>query len=828
MSAYRQFLKSKISFRHSDAGFDLTDEMIHPALFPHQRDAVRWACSKGSAALFLAFGLGKTFVQIELARQCVRRRGGLALIVLPLGVRQEFIRDGKALGVDFKFIRRADEMDGRSYYLTNYESVRDGKLDVNLFQFASLDEASVLRSFGSKTYQTFLTLFAKVPHRFVATATPAPNRYKELIHYGAFLGAMDSGQALTRFFQRDSEKAGNLTLMPHMAQEFHVWLHSFALFVQKPSDLGYSDDGYVLPEIEVRWHEIEDMNPITTDRDGQMMMAGAAVGLKQAAHVKRESIRARVAKTAELVAQSPDDHFVIWHTLESERHEIQKAIPAVRSVWGNQDMDEREQTIVDFSDGKIRLLSTKPSIAGSGCNFQRFCHRAIFTSIDYGFNDFIQSVHRIHRFLQPVPVVIDIIHTSSEREIVHSLKRKWQEDRKLRERMSDIIKEHGLSTTGLTSELHRSIGVEREERSGALWKAVRNDCVAETAGMEADSVDLIVTSIPFGNQYEYSASYNDFGHNPDNQAFFRQLDFLSPEMLRVLKPGRVFCCHVKDRIRFGAVTGFGAPSVDAFHCDCINHYRKHGFVYFGMITVVTDVVRENNQTYRLGWSEQCKDGSKMGVGMPEYVLLFRKLQTDRTKGYADVPVEKAKDEYTRGRWQIDAHAFWRSDGDRFLRPDEFEGYGPDVIGKVFSRKSLERVYDYRAHVEVAETLDNKNRLPCTFMAVAPASHSPDVWTDVNRMRTLNTDQVRSGAEKHVCPLQFDIVDRLIERFSNKGELVYDPFGGLMTVPVRAMRLGRRGLGCELSATYFRDGVSYCEKAEMEIASPTLFDMEAIG
>ena len=148
------------------------------------------------------------------------------------------------------------------------------------------------------------------------------------------------------------------------------------------------------------------------------------------------------------------------------------------------------------------------------------------------------------------------------------------------------------------------------------------------------------------------------------------MDYLTPELYRVLKPGRIYACHTKDRINFGNVTGSGIPTVQPFHAEVINHGIKHGFDYMGMITVITDVVRENNQTYRLGWSEQCKDGTKMGVGSPEYILLFHKPQTDRSKGYADVPVVKSKDEYTRARWQIDAHAFWRSSGMRSATPEE--------------------------------------------------------------------------------------------------------------------------------------------------------------
>ena len=347
--------------------------------------------------------------------------------------------------------------------------------------------------------------------------------------------------------------------------------------------------------------------------------------------------------------------------------------------------------------------------------------------------------------------------------------------------------------------------------------------------MEENSIDEIVTSIPFSNHYEYTASYNDFGHNENTQRFFEQMDFLSPQLLRILKPGRVFACHVKDRVLFGNATGTGMPTMEPFHAMCIKHYMEHGFQYFGMITVITDVVRENNQTYRLGWTEQCKDGTKMGVGCPEYILLFRKLPTDTSKAYADTPVKKSKKEYTRARWQIDAHGYWRSSGERLLTKEEVMSFPVNDLQRVYRDYSRGSVYSYAEHVEMAEKLDKDGKLPASFMVVAPGSwNDMEVWDDVNRMRTMNTLQAAKNKQMHICPLQFDIVDRLITRYSNPGDLVFDPFGGLMTVPIRALKLGRRGIATELNCDYFRDGVGYLKLEESKLNEPTLFDFVGIA
>ena len=361
--------------------------------------------------------------------------------------------------------------------------------------------------------------------------------------------------------------------------------------------------------------------------------------------------------------------------------------------------------------------------------------------------------------------------------------------------------------------------------TGEKWTFVNNDCVDEvTNHMETSSVDMIVTSIPFANHYEYTPSYNDFGHTDNNAHFWAQMDYLTPQLLRVLKPGRIYACHVKDRINFGNVTGAGIPTVSPFHVEAIMHGIKHGFDYMGMITVVTDVVRENNQTYRLGWSEQCKDATKMGVGSPEYILLFHKPQTDRTRGYADTPVTKNKEDYTRARWQVDAHAFWRSSGNRHLTTDELAKLPGDQMSRVFTEQTLREIYDYEDHIKIGENLEGRGKLPATFMSLAPGSWAPDVWHDINRMLTLNGEQTRRNVANHVCPLQFDIVDRLITRFTNEGELVFDPFGGIGTVPVRALKLGRKGRGVELNPSYHLDGVKYCQAEERKREMPSLFSM----
>jgi len=377
-------------------------------------------------------------------------------------------------------------------------------------------------------------------------------------------------------------------------------------------------------------------------------------------------------------------------------------------------------------------------------------------------------------------------------------------------------------------KLIRTLGVDRKEVVGMRWRMIHNDCVMELQEWGENEVDMICSSIPFGTQYEYCPSLNDFGHNPSNGEFFEQMDFLVPELLRVLKPGRIAAIHVKDRIQFGNVTGFAVPTVEPFSDHTTAAFTKHGFKLLARITIDTDVVRENNQTYRLGWSENAKDGTKMGAGMPEYVLVFRKLPTEMDNAYADVPVTKSKEGYTRADWQIDAAGLWRSSGDRLPDPAIMRNMSMEDIKRLWVEFCGRSGYDFTQHVELAKALEAIGKLPSSFMLFPPISRNADVWTDIARMRTLNSEQSRRNVEKHVCPLQLDIIQRLITRYSMEGEVVYDPFMGIGSVGYQALKMRRRAVGTELNEDYWRFSVGYAEAVEAEMDVPTLFDLNGIG
>ena len=811
-TAYQSFLQSKIIVA-KQAGFELDVNRLDAHNKPHQSAVTAWAARMGNALIAAKFGLGKTRIQCQLAQEIYKHDNFAELpflVVCPLGARHQFVnKDGPALGMKWKYVTCDDEIKSADtpFLITNYERVRDGNITTANFCGISLDEGSVLRSLGSKTHQVFKEFFKDVPFKFVCTATPSPNDYKELIYYADFLGIMDQGQALTRFFKRDSSEAGHLTLMPSQEETFLMWVSSWALFLSKPSDLGFSDEGYALPALNVHWHRL----PVDHtrafeqfDNKGQhRLFLNAAGGVKEATAEKRATLDARIGMMHTILSNHPDENWLIWHNLEDERRAIEQAVPEADTVFGSQDLEIRENKIMAFEDGEIRILATKPKIAGSGCNFQRHCHSNIFLGVDYKFQDFIQAVHRTYRFLQDHPVDVHILYSESEDGVIKVLKDKWAKHEALERRMQAIIQKYGLSQQALANGLSRRIGVSRMEVKGKLFTVINNDCVDELMQTPDNHFGLVHTSIPFGNHYEYTTNYEDFGHNRDDGKFWQQMDFVIPQLLRTTKPGRLAAIHVKDRILYGHQTRSGIMEVAPFSDQCVMAFIKHGWLYEGRRTIVTDVVRENASTYRLGWTEMTKDASKMGSGLPEYLLLFRKAPTDTANSYADEPVTKDKEDYSIARWQVDAHSFWRSNGDTPLYPGE--------------------LYDYAKHVEKLEKMEKSGNLPKSFFYDPPRSENELVWDDIVSMRTLNSNQSRRREENHICPLPFDIVERTIRLYSNPGDVVFDPFAGLFTVPYTAIKMGRFGYGIELNGDYFNAGVHYCQQVEEQVLAPTLFD-----
>lgn len=828
---YKDFLNSKIVIAEDYGTSELKSD-ISDILLPHQRDIVNWSISGGRRAIFASFGLGKTIMQLEIAVKVSEITNKPFLIVMPLGVVGEFKDDLELLypSKEIKYITDSDvitEYNEDVIYCTNYERIRKGDVLAEKFGGVSFDEASILRNLKTETTEFVLKHFSKVNYRFVATATPTPNDFIEILNYADYLGVIDRGHALTRFFQRDSTKAGHLTLYDNKKEEFWKWVSTWAIFINKPSDLGYEDEGYILPKLNFLEHEVENItNDVITNKHGDIILfKDNTKSLIDVSREKSQSIDLRINKAFELVNEFPNDNWIVWHHLEAERQKINKKFSEfdLRSVYGSQKNSEKEKLLIDFKHSKYQILATKPKIAGSGCNFQHACNNMVFVGIDYKFNDFIQAIHRCYRFKQTKEVNVHAIHTQNERDVLKALKRKWKQHIEMQTEMINLVREYGLNKNKIKSDMKRQIFNNRRKSVIGGATVFNEDTVAIHKEMEDNSTDMILTSIPFGDHYEYSDNYNDMGHNHGNDEFFKQMDYLTPNLLRTLKAGKVAAIHVKDRIRYSYQNGTCFTTIDDFSGKTVAHFVKHGFYLMGKITVTTDVVRENNQTYRLGWSEQCKDATKMGVGLPEYILLFRKAPSDTKNAYADEPCVKTKEEYTIDNWQLDAHAFWKSDGNRFMSFDELKTAEMKTVFNRWRKHDKESIYNFQEHLNICQDLEKANRLSRLFMTVPPTSNNDLVWTDVNRMNTLNTNQANRKKEKHICPLQLDIIKRLIHRFTMKGDLIDDPFGGLFSTAYKALEMERRAISTELNPEYYDDGLFYLKSIEYKINVPTLFD-----
>lgn len=878
---YISFLHSKIRVAEK-RGIKVNPARLHPSTKDHQRAIILWGLELGAALVAPDCGTGKTHMGIETMRILQEDFGGKCLIVTELGAKETFIDpdpavgDGARLGIQLDYVTSTEEAlrSDCNIVVTNYERVRMGSIDFSQFTAVWLDEGNYIKNMASETTESLRQQLAKVKWKYIASATPSPNDVLELVNYAHALDIADRGQILTQFFQRNSTKAGELTLHPQHEADFWLWVHSWMVAIEKPSDLGFSDEGYELPELEVVWHEIDINKALDAgiEKDGQQrLFLSTGNSLPDNAKIKRESIDARLQAVNNIMRGNPNAcNWLIWHHLENERLALNKHFkehPSYGDIYGSLSLDMREQRIVDFTKGNLQILATKPSLSGVGCNFQRHCSNAIVMGVDNDFNLLYQLIKRIHRFGQEEKCTVWIIYTREEYAIIQNIKEKWRLHNEQRTWLRSIVKRYGLNHSTMIAERRRTFKVDRQEFSGKNYKLVNTDAVCEWMNKESNSVHLINTSFPFGNHYEYTNRYNDFGHNITNKEFFAQMDFLIPELFRALKPGRIAAVHLKNRIHYGSVTGKGFSIFHRFTHHVCDAMEKHGFETMGFHYIPTCVVGENNQTYRLTFGEMLKDSTKMGAGIPEEIWIFRKPPTSTANAYADEPVShnvakcpccgiadlpknfilpgaimmfcnKCNNffteedlilpdvDYTLAHWQIDADAFWGSSGNRYITPFEMRSWGLDKVRGWWNRFNKETVYDYDRHVALLNQLDEAGKLSRTFTTLPLQSNTPFVWDNVNRMHGLNMEQSRRKERNHICPQPFDEVDRVIELYSNPGEEVADPFGGLCTTGVRAVKKGRRAFLTELNEEYARCGNIYLKESEMKRAIPTLFDMVA--
>lgn len=415
MIDYSEFVKRK-QRESQPCGFDPPSLNRHLKKF--QRDLVRWALRRGRAALFEECGLGKTLQQLDWAHRVAKFSDAPVIILAPLAVTAQTVREGERFGIDVKYARTGEEADG-PIVITNYERI--GSFDVSKYAGVVLDESSILKSYDGSTRTAIIDAFGRTPYRLACTATPAPNDHMELGNHAEFLGVMSRQEMLASFFVHDGGETQSWRLKGHAEAEFWRWVCSWAVMLRSPRDLGYEDDGYDLPPLRMHQHTVA-VDHATTRKAG-MLFALEATTLDEQRAAKRASIGGRVATCAKLANDDRGEQWLIWCELNDEGDALTKAIDGAAQIAGSDTLDEKEQRILDFTAGKIRVLVTKPKIAGFGVNLQN-CAREAFVGVSHSFEQTYQAIRRCWRFGQTRPVDVHFVSSELEGAVVANLRRK--------------------------------------------------------------------------------------------------------------------------------------------------------------------------------------------------------------------------------------------------------------------------------------------------------------------------------------------------------------------------------------------------------------------
>lgn len=412
MTPYEQFLAQKAI---SDPMTGLTEIPELPeCLFPHQRDIVSWALRRGRAALFAGTGLGKSLMELSWADALIRAKGGMVLLLAPLAVSAQMLREAEKFGIAARAVTCQDDC-GPGINITNYQKL--AHFDLSTFIGIILDESSILKNESGHYRNALVAAAAQIPFRLAATATPAPNDFMELGNHAEFLGVMKYTDMLATFFVHDGGETQKWRLKGHAENDFWKWMASWSVMLRKPSDLGYPNDGYDLPPLHYEMHTVK----VSADWQGDTMFPMQAATLSERIAARRDSVADRVAHA---VSITPDDRpFVWWCNLNSEADALAKAIPGAFNLHGGLKEGQKEQAIIDFLDGRIRVLVTKCSLAGFGLNFQH-CADTGFIGLNDSWEQFYQAVRRFWRFGQSKPVTAHIIAAETEGATVANIKRK--------------------------------------------------------------------------------------------------------------------------------------------------------------------------------------------------------------------------------------------------------------------------------------------------------------------------------------------------------------------------------------------------------------------
>ena len=759
MDAYDEFLASKrIGFVPS--GFDADMTVSSPMLMPYQSDIVSWACKRGRSAIFARYGTGKTAMQLEWAHQVHVQTGGDVLIMAPLAVAQQTKREGDKFGIPVTVCRsQADMQPGIN--VTNYEMLPH--FETCELAGVVLDESSIMKHQDSKTRGMLIERFAQTPYKLCCTATPAPNDHMELGGHSEFLGIMSRTEMLSTFFVHDGGDTSAWRLKGHAEKEFWAWVCSWAVMLRTPSDLGYSNEGFDLPPLT--YHQIE----VTVEHQDQApsgaqmyLMPVEALTLVDRRNARKISMVDRVAKAAELI-NADSEQWIVWCNLNSESEALTKAIPGAVEVTGSDSAEHKIQAMLDFTEGRARVVVTKPSIWGFGLNLQN-CHLEAFVGLSDSFEEIDQAVHRCHRYGQDKPVDVFIITSELEGAVVRNVDRKRKDHERMTDNMIEQMKD--LNTANIHGLGQQTDTYNTNVTTGANYTAHLGDCVEMVRGLPDNSIDYSIFSPPFSSLYTYSNSARDMGNCRDNDEFYAHFKYLVKDLYRVLRPGRLISFHCM--LLPATKTHDGFIGLKDFRGDLIRMFQEAGFHFHSEVVIWKDPVTAMQRTKAIGLlHKQIKKDSCMSrQGIPDYLVTMKK------PGANDKPV---------------AGPFTYYVGDD---PPDSSTVNPE-----------------RYSIEVWQR------------------YASPVWFDINQSNTLQKASARENAdEKHICPLQLDVIERAIQLWTNPDDLVLSPFMGIGSEGFVSIKQGRRFVGAELKGSYYQQAVLNLQRAEREKSQPTMWDM----
>jgi superfamily II DNA or RNA helicase len=604
---YKEFLAQK-TISHPHTGLQKVPA-LNPMLYDFQRDIVAWALRKGRAALFCDCGMGKTPMQLEWARHVP----GRVLILAPLAVAQQTVREGEKFGIPVKYVRKSDPAPQIS--ITNYDMIEH--FDPSEYQGIVLDESSILKSYDGMFRNQIISSFERTPFKLACTATPAPNDYMELGNHAEFLAALTRTEMLSTFFVHDGGDTAKWRVKKHAAQDFWKWVCSWAVMLRKPSDLGYEDAQFILPPLEIEDISIEVHKPT----DGRLF-ALPAITLQERRSARSNSTDERSAKVAELVASRPNESWLIWCNLNIESEMVASLIPGAVQVAGSDDRSVKEARMMGFSRGEIRVLVTKPSIAGFGMNWQH-CANVVFLGLSDSYEQFYQAVRRCWRFGQTHPVRCFIVTSSTEGAVTENIKRKEADAQKMAEEMVNNMHELNQQEVRGSAKHRTNVLVHRLD-SGRAWTMHLGDCVEVTAQMPADSMHYSIFSPPFASLYTYSAHAQDMGNCRNHAEFYEHFRFLVKELYRVMMPGRCLSFHCMNLPISKERDGY--IGIADFRGDLIRMFREGGFIYHSEVCIWKDPVTAMQRTKALGLlhKQLKKDSCMSRQGIADYLVTMRK------------------------------------------------------------------------------------------------------------------------------------------------------------------------------------------------------------